>query len=51
VLVSADLKRHIDALGAIAELGVDGLFLHHVGTEQQAFIEAFGETVVPELAR
>ena len=29
----------------IAELGVDGLYLHHVGPEQQRFIDVFGERV------
>ena len=47
--VSADLGRHAAALAEIAGLGVDGLYVHHVGQEQQAFIDAFGERVLPEV--
>lgn len=49
LLVSADPSRHLDHLLGIAELGVDRIYLHHVGTEQTRFIEVFGEHVVPEL--
>ena len=31
------------------ELGFDKIFLHHVGQEQDAFIDAFGAKVFPEL--
>jgi probable non-F420 flavinoid oxidoreductase len=50
VLVSSDLSWHAAQLAAIVELGVDALYLHHVGTEQSAFIETFAEHVIPELA-
>jgi probable non-F420 flavinoid oxidoreductase len=49
VLVSSDLARHAAWLHELAELGVDELYLHQVPTEQEAFIEAFGEKVLPEL--
>jgi hypothetical protein len=49
VVVSADLGLHTAALAELAGLGVDGLYLHHVGQEQQAFIDAFGQRVLPEL--
>jgi alkanesulfonate monooxygenase SsuD/methylene tetrahydromethanopterin reductase-like flavin-dependent oxidoreductase (luciferase family) len=49
VLVSADPTRHIEALRELAALGFDELYLHHVGREQQAFIDTFGERVLPEL--
>jgi len=32
-----------------AEVGFDKIFLHHVGQEQQAFVDAFGEKVLPQL--
>jgi probable non-F420 flavinoid oxidoreductase len=51
VMISADPGRHAAQLDRIAQLGVDTLFLHHVGTEQRRFIEVFGERVVPEVAR
>ena len=31
------------------ELGFDAIYLHHVGQEPEAFIDAFGERVLPEL--
>jgi alkanesulfonate monooxygenase SsuD/methylene tetrahydromethanopterin reductase-like flavin-dependent oxidoreductase (luciferase family) len=49
VLVSPDLHRHVSWLAELAELGFDRLFLHHVGQEQERFIEAFGDKVIPEL--
>lgn len=50
VLISSDLGRHLSWLSELADLGFDGLYLHHVGQKQDRFIEAFGEKVVPELA-
>jgi probable non-F420 flavinoid oxidoreductase len=51
VLVSADVKRHIEWLGEIADLGVDQLYLHQVaqGAEQERFIEVFADRVLPEI--
>jgi len=49
VLVSSDLARHTAWLQELAALGFDELYLHHVGQEQAAFIDAFGEHVLPEL--
>lgn len=48
VLVSSDLAEHCDRLAELAE-GVDRLYLHHVGTEQTAFIRDFGAHVLPRL--
>jgi alkanesulfonate monooxygenase SsuD/methylene tetrahydromethanopterin reductase-like flavin-dependent oxidoreductase (luciferase family) len=49
VLVSADLAQHVAWLQELADLGFDAIYLHHVGQEQQRFIEAFGEHVLPAL--
>ncbi len=49
VLISSDLGRHVGWLSELAELGFDEIYLHHVGTEQSAFIEMFGEQVLPKL--
>jgi len=51
VLISSDPRRFVGWLGEFAELGFDGIWLHHVGIEQREFIEAFGEHVLPGLAR
>jgi probable non-F420 flavinoid oxidoreductase len=50
VLVSADLARHAGWLEELAALGFDEINLHHVGQDQSAFIDAFGEHVLPRLA-
>ena len=49
LLISSDLARHRDWLLEYLELGVAELQLHQVGRNQRAFIEAFGERVLPEL--
>jgi alkanesulfonate monooxygenase SsuD/methylene tetrahydromethanopterin reductase-like flavin-dependent oxidoreductase (luciferase family) len=49
VLVSADPAWHRDCLGQLVALGFDGVWIHHVGQEQQPFLDVFGEHVVPAL--
>ncbi len=50
VLISSNPARFVDWLSEFAALGFDGLYLHHVGREQQEFVETFGERVLPALA-
>jgi alkanesulfonate monooxygenase SsuD/methylene tetrahydromethanopterin reductase-like flavin-dependent oxidoreductase (luciferase family) len=51
VRVSADLGRHTAWLEEDMALGVDEVYLHHVGQDphQAAFIETFGGKVLPAL--
>jgi hypothetical protein len=49
VLVSADPAQHVKWLRELVDLDVDALYLHHVGREQDRFIEVFGELVLPEV--
>ena len=49
VLVSSDLGQHAEWLAELLDLGFDGLYLHHVGQQQEGFIEAFGTSVLPQL--
>ncbi|MDQ3944279.1 MAG: TIGR03885 family FMN-dependent LLM class oxidoreductase [Actinomycetota bacterium] len=49
VLVSADVGRHLGWLRDLVDLGIDGLYLHHVGQEQDRFLDVFGSKVLPEL--
>ncbi len=49
VLISSDLEQHAEWVRADAELGFEEVNLHHVGQDQRAFIEAFGEHVIPAL--
>jgi probable non-F420 flavinoid oxidoreductase len=49
VLVSSDLGWHRDRLSELVGVGFDGVWIHHVGQHQDAFLDAFGEHVVPTL--
>ncbi|MFG2007251.1 LLM class flavin-dependent oxidoreductase [Spirillospora sp. NPDC048911] len=50
VNVSADPGRHAAWLQEYAELGFEGIYLHHVGQELDRFIDVFGAKVLPQLA-
>ena len=49
VLVSADTAQHAKWLRELVDLGVDAIYLHHVGKEQQRFIDVFGAHVLQEV--
>jgi len=49
VLISADLGQHAAWLAECAALGFESLNLHNVGTNQRAFLDAFGRHVLPSL--
>jgi len=49
VRVSTDLHQHAAWLNDYAATGVNELILHNVGSNQQAFIAAFGSDVLPQL--
>ncbi|WP_308287686.1 TIGR03885 family FMN-dependent LLM class oxidoreductase [Cryobacterium inferilacus] len=49
VLISSDLGWHAARLAEFAELGFDDIYLHHVGRQQQGFLDAFGDSVLPQL--
>jgi probable non-F420 flavinoid oxidoreductase len=49
VEVSHDLGWHRDRIAELAAVGFDDVYLHHVGQEQEAFIETFGAEVLPAL--
>ncbi len=49
VRVSADLDQHRRWIERDLALDIDGVFLHNVNTNQQSFVEAFGENVLPAL--
>ncbi|THE66603.1 TIGR03557 family F420-dependent LLM class oxidoreductase [Salinadaptatus halalkaliphilus] len=49
VRVSSSLEDHVEWLETDLALEVDRVFVHNVTTNQEAFIEAFGENVLPEL--
>lgn len=49
VHVSSDLGWHTARLAEYAALGFDEIALHHVGQTQDAFVDAFGAKVLPQL--
>ncbi|WP_036963798.1 TIGR03885 family FMN-dependent LLM class oxidoreductase [Promicromonospora kroppenstedtii] len=49
VLVSADPGELTARLAELRDVGADRLYLHHVGRRQDAFVEMFGEHVLPQL--
>ncbi len=50
VRVSSDLGQHAAWLNEYIDQGWDELYLHFVGQQQTAFIDAFGEHVLPQLS-
>jgi len=49
VLISNDLGWHAEQLAGYAALGFDQIALHHVGQQQEAWVDAFGAKVLPQL--
>jgi probable non-F420 flavinoid oxidoreductase len=49
VRISADPAQHAAWLDEYAELGFDEIYLHHVGQQQDEFIDVFGTKVLPQL--
>jgi probable non-F420 flavinoid oxidoreductase len=49
VNVSCDPARHLALIQEYVEQGWDRIYLHHVGKEQEAFLDTFGDRVLPQL--
>ena len=49
MLISADLEEHTAEIQRFVDMGFDEIYLHNVGRDQAAFIEAFGKQVLPNL--
>lgn len=50
VRISADLGQHRNWIEQDLSLGVQGIFLHNVGRNQEQFIDTFGENVLPDFS-
>ncbi|UER55499.1 TIGR03885 family FMN-dependent LLM class oxidoreductase [Kineosporiaceae bacterium SCSIO 59966] len=50
VLVSSDLGRLTGWVADLVGLGFDEVYLHHVGQDQQPYLDAFGQHVLPQLS-
>ncbi|HEV2067383.1 MAG TPA: TIGR03557 family F420-dependent LLM class oxidoreductase [Thermomicrobiales bacterium] len=49
VLTTADLEQHTAYIQHFIDLGFDEIHVHNVNREQDAFIKAYGEKVIPNL--
>ncbi|HEX9371891.1 MAG TPA: TIGR03557 family F420-dependent LLM class oxidoreductase [Roseiflexaceae bacterium] len=49
MLISPDLDEHRAYIQQFIDLGFDEIHVHNVGRNQEAFIKAFGEQVIPSL--
>jgi coenzyme F420-dependent glucose-6-phosphate dehydrogenase len=49
MLISTDLDEHAAQIQRFADMGFDEIYLHNVGRNQEAFIDTFGEKVLPTL--
>lgn len=49
VLLTPDLEEHVAHLQHFIDLGFGEIYIHNVGRNQEAFIEAYGKQVVPNL--
>jgi coenzyme F420-dependent glucose-6-phosphate dehydrogenase len=49
IRISADLQQHIAWLQEYIDLGFERIHIHNVNREQERFIDAFGEHVLPVL--
>ncbi|NCC34079.1 MAG: LLM class flavin-dependent oxidoreductase, partial [Chloroflexia bacterium] len=49
VLISSNLDEHRAHLQGFLDLGFDKIYVHNVGRNQEAWIRAFGEHVLPKL--
>ncbi|WP_332871439.1 TIGR03885 family FMN-dependent LLM class oxidoreductase [Spirosoma rhododendri] len=49
VRISADLNQHLDWLLEYKAMGFEQMSLHNVNREQEQFIDAFGENILPKL--
>ena len=49
VFISADLQEHAAHIQHFVDLGFDEVYVHNVGRNQEAFIEAYAREVLPRL--
>jgi G6PDH family F420-dependent oxidoreductase len=50
VLLTPDLEQHVTHLQHFIDLGFGEIYIHNVGRNQEAFIKAYGERVIPNLS-
>jgi G6PDH family F420-dependent oxidoreductase len=45
----SEIEEHVDALRAYAKAGFDEVYVQQIGSEQDAFFDAYGEAVLPRV--
>jgi G6PDH family F420-dependent oxidoreductase len=45
-----DVDAHLDAIQAYADAGFDELYVNQIGPDQDAFFDAYGDSILPRLA-
>jgi G6PDH family F420-dependent oxidoreductase len=49
VFASSDLDKHVEHIQHFLDLGFHEIYVHNVNRDQEAFIEAYGKEVIPNL--
>lgn len=49
VFVSSDPEKHTEWIAGFIELGFEEIYVHHVGKDQEVFIETYAEHVLPHV--
>ncbi|HET9345915.1 MAG TPA: TIGR03557 family F420-dependent LLM class oxidoreductase, partial [Candidatus Limnocylindrales bacterium] len=49
VVCGPDIDRHVKAIQAYVDAGYDHVYVHQIGPDQKAFIEAYARDVLPKL--
>jgi hypothetical protein len=49
VLLTPDLSEHVAYIQHFIDLGFNEIYVHNVARNQEAFIEAYGKNVIPNL--
>jgi G6PDH family F420-dependent oxidoreductase len=50
IVCGPDIDRHIEAIQAYVDAGYDHVYVHQVGPDQEGFLEAYAQDVLPRLA-
>jgi coenzyme F420-dependent glucose-6-phosphate dehydrogenase len=50
IVCGPDIDRHLEAIQAYVDAGYDHVYVHQVGPDQEGFLEAYAQDVLPRLA-
>jgi coenzyme F420-dependent glucose-6-phosphate dehydrogenase len=49
IVCGPDVDRHVEAIQRYVDVGFDHVYIHQVGPDQEAFIEAYAKDVLPKV--